>query len=119
MRALSWFVFFAAIVVVIYALKLIRGRLERRRKASEERMASLLAQVAPASVRNPPLQERQRRIEPQERLLADAAGKAAEAAEPALAIQLYARLLARYPDSTLAAQARSGVEEQKKRLAKP
>ena len=40
----------------------------------------------------------------------------AEAGEPALAIQLYARLLARYPDSALGIQARAAVEAQKKKL---
>ena len=41
-----------------------------------------------------------------------------EAGEPALSIQLYARLLARYPQTALAGQARAAVESQKKRLAK-
>jgi len=54
----------------------------------------------------------------QQRLLFDAAAKAGEAGEPVLSIQLYARLLARYPDSTLASQARAAVEMQKKYLTK-
>jgi hypothetical protein len=53
-----------------------------------------------------------------QRLLLDAAAKAAEAGEPVLSIQLYARLLARYPDSAFASQARAAVEVQKKHLAK-
>lgn len=53
-----------------------------------------------------------------QRLLFDAAAKAGEAGEPVLSIQLYARLLARYPDSTLAAQARAAVEMQKKNVTK-
>jgi hypothetical protein len=53
-----------------------------------------------------------------QRLLFDAAAKAGEAGEPVLSIQLYARLLARYPDSTFASQARAAVELQKKNLTK-
>jgi hypothetical protein len=54
----------------------------------------------------------------QQKRLLEAASKAAEADEPALSIQLYARLLARYPHSDFAAQARAAVETQKKNLAK-
>jgi hypothetical protein len=55
---------------------------------------------------------------PQQKLLLEAAAKAGEAGEPVLAIQLYARLLARFPDGAFAAQARSAVETQKQKLAK-
>jgi hypothetical protein len=116
MRALSWIVFFAAIAVAIYAIRLMRKRLAERRKASEERAASLLAQVAPPSAAPTPAP--QRRIDPHERLLVEAAAKAAEAEEAALAIQLYGRLLARFPETGFAHQARAAVEEQRKRLAK-
>ena len=53
-----------------------------------------------------------------QRLLFDAAAKAGEAGEPVLSIQLYARLLARYPESTFASRARAAVEMQKKNLTK-
>ena len=53
-----------------------------------------------------------------QRLLFDAAAKAGEAGEPVLSIQLYARLLARYPESAFASQARAAVEAQKKNLTK-
>ena len=52
----------------------------------------------------------------QQKLLYDAAAKAGEAGEAVISIQLYARLLARYPDSTLGVQARAAVEAQKKKL---
>jgi outer membrane protein assembly factor BamD (BamD/ComL family) len=52
------------------------------------------------------------------KLLFEAAHKAGEAGEPALAIQLYARLLSRYPQTAFADQARAAVEAQKKKLAK-
>jgi TolA-binding protein len=54
----------------------------------------------------------------QQKLLFEAAHKAGEAGEPALAIQLYARLLSRYPDSGFAAQARAAAETQKKKVTK-
>ena len=54
----------------------------------------------------------------QQKLLFEAAHKAGEAGEASLSIQLYARLLARYPASGFAEQARAAVEAQKRRLAK-
>ena len=48
----------------------------------------------------------------------EARKRAQEAGEPALAIQLYGRLLARYPATTLASPARAAVEAQKKKLLK-
>jgi len=53
----------------------------------------------------------------QQRLLLEAAAKAGEAGEPALSIQLYAKLLARYPQCSFADQARAAVTAQKKKLA--
>ena len=53
-----------------------------------------------------------------QKLLYEAAHKAGEAGEPALAIQLYARLLARYPASAFAGQARAAIEAERKKLAK-
>ena len=55
----------------------------------------------------------------QQKLLYEAAAKAGEAGEAVLSIQLYARLIARYPESTLGTQARAAVEAQKKKLTKP
>jgi len=114
---MGWIILLAAIAALVYTLRLIWRSIDDRRRASEERAASLLAQVAPPA---PPAREApipQTRVDAQERLLLEAAGKAAQAGEPALAIQLYARLLARYPDSSYGAQARSAVEEQKRKLA--
>jgi hypothetical protein len=53
-----------------------------------------------------------------QKLLFEAAHKAGEAGEPALAIQLYARLLTRFPQTAFADQARAAVEAQKKKIAK-
>jgi hypothetical protein len=80
-------------------------------------MAMLIAQAKPSvptvSAAPAPV------IAPQERLLLDAATKAGEAGEPVLCIQLYAKLLSRYPQTSFAAQARAGVELQKRKLPKP
>ena len=53
-----------------------------------------------------------------QKMLFEAAHKAGEAGEPALAIQLYGRLMARYPATAFADQVRAAVETLKKRLAK-
>jgi len=114
MKALTWLLVLAAIGVLGYALWNWRLRFLERQRAAEERLAAFVAQAkpaAPAVAADPGL--------PQQRLLLEAAAKAGEAGEPVLSIQLYARLLARYPESALAAQARAAVETQKQKLAKP
>lgn len=75
-----------------------------------------MAEVMAATKRQPASQADESLAK--QRLLFDAAAKAGDAGEPVLSIQLYARLLARYPDSALASQARAAVEVQKKNLAK-
>lgn len=89
-----------------------------RQRASDERFAGFIEQVrapaAPVAAPAPP--------DPtlaQQKLLLEAASKAGEAGEAVLSIQLYARLIARYPQGALSAQARTAVEAQKKKLAKP
>ncbi len=147
MKLVIWLLGAAAIGVFAYGLVKWRRRSEELRRASEERSAALMAEMmATAKSRPAPPQaetdrgraadfakaaESARAAEvakaadfakaadlAQQRLLFDAAAKAGEAGEPVLSIQLYARLLARYPDSTLASQARAAVEMQKKYLTK-
>ena len=108
-----WLLTLAAIGVFGYAVWLWVRRLRNQQRSSEERMAAFMAQVKPAPAA-PPVSD-----VPQQKLLFEAAAKAAEAGEPVLSIQLYARLLARFPDSAFAAQARAAVEAQKLKLAKP
>ena len=100
-----------------YAIRRAYRQYVERERLSEERMASFVAQAktpppqaTPAAAPSLPAV--------QEQLLFDAAAKAGLAGEPVLSIQLYARLLSRYPETTLAAQARAAVAEQKKKLAK-
>jgi hypothetical protein len=108
-------------------LWVVSQRAAKRRKAAEQRAATLMAQVraaksAPRADATPanaaPAAKRNAQPLAEEWLLIEAATKAAAAGEPALSIQLYTRLLARYPDTSLAAQARAAVEEQKRKLSK-
>jgi hypothetical protein len=120
MRALAWFVVLASIAGIVWYLVRLRRQWAERQDAAEARMMSIIAEVhpsAPAPLAAAPV-ALQPPHAPQEKLLFDAAGKAGEAGEPVLSIQLYAKLLSRFPKSTLAALARTGVEEQKKKLVK-
>ena len=127
MRGLAWFIAVGAIFGIVWYLMRLRRQFAERQEAAEARMMTLVAQVRPtvaapllAPAPAPTAQPAPAAAEaPQERLLFDAAHKAGEAGEPALAIQLYAKLLSRFPKTILTARARRGVEEQKKKLAKP
>jgi hypothetical protein len=147
MKIVIWLLAAAAIGVLVYGIVKWRRRSEELRRASEERSAALMAEVMAAAKSRPapppaeadPVRaadfaraaELARTAEnaktadlartadlAKQRLLFDAAAKAGEAGEPVLSIQLYARLLARYPDSAFASQARAAVEMQKKNLTK-
>ena len=116
MKFATWLLAAAAIGLLGYAVWSWRRRWQERQRAAEERLASFIAQVKP-------IPESKKTEAPpstlvQQKLLFEAAAKAGEAGEPVLSIQLYARLLARFPDSAFAAQARSAVEAQKQKLAK-
>jgi hypothetical protein len=117
MKQVIWLVVLAAAGGLAYWYWSWRRRWTERKRASEERFASFMAQ---AMVATPPktAPAADPAVLAQQKLLLEAATKAGEAGEPVLSIQLYARLLARYPDSAFASQARAAVEMQKKRLAK-
>jgi hypothetical protein len=120
-KLISWLLLIAVFAGIGFALWHWRRREEERERAAEERMASFIAQARPAAQALPAAQATPR-VDAgsllQQKLLLEAASKAGEAGEAALSIQLYARLLSRYPDGELAALARIAVEEQKKKLAK-
>ena len=109
MKALFWIVLLAGAAGCAYWWRRWRQREDERARAAEQRFASFVAQA----------KSRMAPADPVQRLLFDAAGKAGEANEPALAIQLYARLISRFPDGALVPQARAAVDVQKKKLAKP
>jgi hypothetical protein len=116
MKFATWLLAAAAIGILGYAIWSWRRRWQERQRASEERLASFIAQVKPVPETKKP--EAPPSTLAQQKLLFEAAAKAGEAGEPVLSIQLYARLLARFPDSAFAAQARNAVEAQKQKLAK-
>ena len=119
MKLFIWLVILGAIAAIGYTLWKWRLRWGERKRAAEERFASFMGQAKPAaaSIATAAPIATDATL-PQQKLLLEAAAKAGEAGEPVLSIQLYARLLARYPDSALGPQARAAVETQKKKLAK-
>jgi hypothetical protein len=129
MKHMVWFVALAAIAGIVYGLWRVRAKWEERNRASEERFAGFMAQALPGGAVAAPKIAGAPAVPPivaeakannevaMQRLLLEAASKAGEAGEPALSIQLYAKLLSRYPKSAFAQQARAAVEVQKKKLA--
>jgi len=119
MQTMAWIILVAIIAVLAFGSWLARKRWAERSRAAEAREAKFVAQLAPvppgaaqATVAAPAAALRKDPGSlPQQKLLF-------EAGEPVLSIQLYARLLARYPDSGFAGQVRAAVEAQKKKLAK-
>ena len=118
MKILTWLVALGAIGVLAYVLWLWRQRWLEHKRASEERLASFIVQAKPRAPAVPVDSIPVDSSLPLQKLLLEAGAKAAEAGEPALSIQLYARLLARFPHTAFAAQARGAVEAQKQKLAK-
>ena len=122
MKSAFWLAVLVAAVAAAWIVARIRRTVKERERAAQARAASLLAGLvgtpaAPASPAPQPVHAPVVDELDQQKLLFESAHKAGEAGEPALAIQLYARLLARYPATTFASPAREAVEAQKK-LAK-
>ena len=106
MKLLFWLLMIAAGAGLAFWWRSWRRRHAERERAAEERLVTFMAQAraaAPAA-------------DPAQKLLFEAAAKAGEANEPALAAELYARLLARFPQGALVAQARAALEVQKRKL---
>ena len=133
MKLLAWLLIIACFASLWWGLARWRKGLKERDAASEARFAALLAQAKPGAASASPVAATPAAASPprasppalppgavarEERLLVDAATKAGEAGEPVLAIQLYARLLSRFPQTSFAAYARSAVAELKKKVAK-
>jgi hypothetical protein len=117
MKQVIWLVALGIVGGLGYWIWVASRRWGERKRAAEERFASFMAQtMRPAAPKLDPLPAAD--LAPQ-KLLLEAAAKAAEAGEPALSIQLYARLIARYPAGAFATQARAAVEAQKSKLARP
>jgi len=125
MKGLFWLVVCGFVLSVAGILWYVLRKFKERQRAEEERLAAFMAATTgKARLAEPASAPAAAVIAPpadglaQQRLLFEAAHKAGEAGEPALAIQLYARLLARYPTSSFAVQAQAAVEGQKKKLVK-
>jgi len=116
-----WLAILVSVIAAAWVVARIRRTMKERERAAEERAASLIAGLAvPAAAPANPAPQPVRAAAPddlaQQKLLFESAHKAGEAGEPALAIQLYARLLARYPATTFANPAREAMEAQEKKL---
>lgn len=124
MRVLFWVIVAGFVALCVGLVWFVRRRLAERRQAEEARIAAFVSGLVPAPAKPAepsapaPVSATGNEL-PAQKLLFEAAHKAGEAGEPAIAIQLYARLLARYPASPFATEARAAVEVQKKKLAKP
>jgi hypothetical protein len=116
MESIAWLALAGMLAVIAFGGWLLHKRWGERTQAAAAREASFMAGFAPRPIATAIPKDASSL--PQQKLLFEAAAKAAEAGEPALSIQLYARLLARYPESGFAAQARAAVEVQKKKFAK-
>jgi len=120
-KSMFWLAVLVSAVAAVWVLARIWRATQERERAAEARAANLLAglvgttaPVATANSAAPPVRAAPIDELSLQKLLFDSAQKAGAAGEPALAIQLYARLLARYPSTTLADAVRSAVEAQKK-----
>lgn len=126
MKTVAWLLLIGVAAGLGFWFWRVRRRLAERQRAEDERMKAFMAQAMPAGAATPPLNPPASSAAPKadpaalslQQFLFDAATKAGLAGEAALSIQLYARLLSRFPETALAAQARSAVEAQKKKLAK-
>jgi hypothetical protein len=117
MKVLVWLLILGALGGILYMLWKWRERWIEHKRASEERLASFVAQARPTA---PAAAAAAVDVSlPQQKLLFEAALKAGEAGEPALSIQLYARLLERYPQSAFGGQAQAAIEQQERKLANP
>ena len=126
MKGLFWLLVFGFVLTAAGIVWYVLRKFKERQLAEEARVASFLAATAgtadtAATAGKPRLVEALPAPSPeavapagnglaQQKLLFEAAHKAGEAGEPALAIQIYARLLARYPATGLASPARAAVD---------
>jgi len=131
MGTVFWLLLFA---IAITAGWLIRRNLRQwaaRQRAEEARFADFMAGTAAAKSKAaepaPPLAAGAAPAASspqatdglaQQKMLFEAAHKAGEAGEAVIAVQLYGRLLARYPATAFADQARAEAAALKKRLVK-
>ena len=125
MKAAFWLIILASLGTLVFGVRHVLRKARERQRAEEARAAEFMAMAAaakPLAPASPPPMPAAALPATDDvalqKLLFEAAHKAGEAGEAALAIQLYARLLARFPATAFAAQARDAVGEQKKRMSR-
>ena len=126
MTILFWVVVAAFAATLAASVWYIRRKAEERRLAEKAREAafvsSLGAAVAPSAPKQAPAPGQAPALPTSDialqKLLFEAAHKAGEAGEPVLAIQLYARLLSRFPATRFAEPARAAVAALNRKVVK-
>jgi len=133
MNMVVWLALLCIVAGFGYAFWLVLRKHAERKQAAEERLTAFMAQMHPAAPKPEaavapapeaaPAPKAEAAPAPvstlgMQKMLFEAAFKAGEAGEPALSIQLYARLIARYPDGTFVAQARAAADREKAKLAR-
>ena len=135
MNMVVWLALLCIVAGFGYAFWLLARKHAERKQAAEERLAAFMTQMRQAAVKPDGIPVPAPKAEPSpvaaapkpgaaapdlgtQKMLFEAAFKAGEAGEPALSVQLYARLIARYPDGAFVAQARAAVEKEKAKLAR-
>ncbi len=131
MNIFFWLVMAGFAATIIGTVWYVRRKAEERRLAEEARVAAFVSSLSttprppamaaegaapsPAPARIPPAPPNGMALQ---KLLFEAAHKAGEAGEPVLAIQLYARLLSRFPATGFAEPARAAVAALQKKVVK-
>ena len=133
MMNMLWLLLFATAVAFAWFIRRALRNWRERQRAEEARFASFMSKAAgtaepPAAAGTaPPAANAAPAFAAaaapgndlaRQKLLFDAAHKAGEAGEPVLAIQLYARLLSRYPATSVAEPARAAVAALQKKVVK-
>ena len=125
MMNLLWLLLFATAVGSGWLIRRALRNWRERQRAEEARFASFMSRAAGTTEPPAPAAASTFTAAPapgadliQQKLLFDAAHKAGEAGEPLLAIQLYARLLSRYPATSFAEPARAAVAGLHKKVVK-
>jgi hypothetical protein len=119
MQTLLWLVIAACLFGIVFLCWRLIEKARERERSEEARFAAFIetrrGRAAAPAAAAPSTPAPSNSLETQ-KLLFDAARKAGDAGEPALAAQLYERLLARFPDSAFAGEVRAAAEAQKKRI---
>ncbi len=130
MNKLFWLAVIVFAGALVWLVWFLRRKAEERQLAEAARAAAFVSELGPAAkaiLEPAALRPAPALVAPApapvgdialQKLLFEAAHKAGEAGEAALAIQLYARLLARYPATSFAEPARAAAAALKRKLVK-